>query len=284
MRTGTPTYVEVDGRPTRVWVAGDPTASPVLLIHGIGRTLEDWSTQLPELARRHRVIALDLPGFGFSARRPEPATVASLAAGVAETLDALEEQRPVHVVGNSLGGAVALQLLADHPERVASLVLVNSAGFGTEVTPLLKVLALPVIGRLLTRRTTRLSARHLERTIYADRSLATRLRVDHALAAAERPGAGAFLREMVHALATFNGVREGWRRDLLRRTAEHPRPTLVVWGDRDRVLPARHLATAARHVPHARTHLFRDTGHMPQVERPVEFGGLVLDFLAETGS
>jgi pimeloyl-ACP methyl ester carboxylesterase len=276
----TPAFVAVDGRRTRVRVDGDPDNPPVLLLHGIGRSLEDWAPQWERLAGAHHVITLDIPGFGFSSRPTEPITLAALAQGVVDTLDALGEQRPLHVIGNSLGGAVALQLLVLQPERVASLVLVNSAGFGREVTPLLRMLALPAVGHMVTRRTTRASARILERSIFADRSLASRHRVEHAVAIGRQPDSGAVMREIAGELATGRGVKEGWRAELSSAAAQHPRPTLIIWGDRDRVLPAHHLRAAQRLMPHAKTHLFTGIGHMPQIECPDEFAEVVLDFLA----
>ena len=277
----TPTFVAVDGRRTRVRVDGNPDNPPVLLLHGVGRSLEDWAPQWNRLAGSYRVITLDIPGFGFSSRPTESMTLASLARGVVDTLDALGEQRPLHVIGNSLGGAVALQLLVLQPCQVASLVLVNSAGFGREVTMLLRMLALPVIGRLATRRTTRASARMLERSIFADRSLASRQRIEHAVAIGRQPDSGVVMREIAGELATGRGVKDGWRAELSSAAEQHPRPTLIIWGDRDRVLPAHHLETAQRLMPHAKTHLFDGVGHMPQIECPDEFADLVLAFFAD---
>ncbi len=276
----TPTFVAVDGRRTRVRVDGDPDNPPVLLLHGVGRSLEDWAAQCERLAGTHRVITLDIPGFGFSSRPSESVTLAALAQGVADTLDTLGELRPLHVVGNSLGGAVALQLLVLQPHRVASLVLVNSAGFGSEVTFLLRMLTLPVVGRVATRRTTRASARMLERAIFADRSLASRQRIEHAVAIGRQPDSGVVMREIARELATGRGVKDDWRAELITAAAQHARPTMILWGDRDRVLPARHLETAQRLMPNATTHLLTGIGHMPQIECPDEFADLMLDFLA----
>lgn len=275
-----PAFITVEGRRTRVRVDGDPANPPVLLLHGIGRSLEDWAPQYERLAGACRVIALDIPGFGFSDRPREPITLPTLARGIAQTVDALGEQRPLHVIGNSLGGAIALQLLVMQPERVASLVLVNSAGFGREVSILLRALAVPVIGWLATRRTTRAGARLLERTIYADRSLATRHRIDHALAIGRQPEAGSIMRETARALATGRGVKPRWRAELIAAAAKHRRPTLILWGEHDRVLPVDHLHSARRRLPHARTHLFQRIGHMPQIECADEFADVVLPFLA----
>lgn len=253
----------------------------MLLLHGVGRSLEDWAPQYPRLARTHRVIALDLPGSGFSARSPEPTTLEVLARGVIETLDTLGEQRALHVVGNSLGGAVAQQLLVLDPERVASLMLVNSAGFGSEVALPLRLLAVPVLGQIAGRRTTRAGARMAERMAFADPRLATRERVDHALAISRQPDPNVVTGEIVRELATGRGVKPGWRAGLITAVAKHSRPTLIIWGDRDRVLPAHHLDAARRLLPHAETHLFAGVGHMPQIECPDEFAARAQAFLAE---
>ena len=254
----------------------------MLLLHGIGRSLEDWAPQYQRLSAKHRVIALDLPGFGFSHRLPELTTLESLARGVLDTLDALDERRPLHVIGNSLGGAVALQLLVLDPARVASLVLANSAGFGAEVAPLVRLLTVPVLGKLATRRTTRAAATLTERMLYADRAVATKARVDHALAIAEQPDAGAAMFEIATELATPRGIKSRWRSELITAATKYPRPTLVVWGNRDRVLPARHLDSARRLLPHAQTELFAGIGHIPQIECPDEFAARVLAFVADT--
>ncbi|MCV7345550.1 alpha/beta fold hydrolase [Mycolicibacterium rhodesiae] len=277
-------FVEVDGRRTRVRVDGDPGNPPVLLIHGIGRSLEDWAPQHERLAQSYRTIALDVPGFGFSERPQETITLPVLAEGVVAALDAVGENRPVHAVGNSLGGAIAQQLLVDQPERIASLALVNSAGFGSEVTMLLRMLTMPVVGPMSVRRPTRASAALMERLIHGDKAIATKERIDHAFAVGSVPGAGEVMRETALALGTPRGVRPEWRRDLAAGVARTPRPTLIVWGTRDRILPAHHIRTAMKVYPHAEVHLLNRVGHMPQLECPKRFADLLLPFLVRATS
>jgi pimeloyl-ACP methyl ester carboxylesterase len=269
----------VEGRGVRVQLAGPVDGPPLVLIHGIARSLEDWNLQVPRLSAAHRVIALDMPGFGFSTRRAEPATLAALARGVLSALDALGETRPVHLIGNSLGGAVSLQTLALAPDRVASLVLVNSAGFGPEVTYILRMLAIPFLGKVMLNRPTKAGLRHAERALYADRKLADKERIVHSLRLGRQPGAAAFMAEIMHHLGTFRGVLPQWRAELLAAAAAHPRPMLIVWGDRDRILPPSQFDAAKRAFPDARTYLFANTGHMPHIERPDEFAALIGDFV-----
>jgi 2-hydroxymuconate-semialdehyde hydrolase len=274
------TYVTVRDARIRYHATGDPSAPPVVLLHGIGRSLEDWSAQHDELDD-HRVIAIDMPGFGLSQRHPEPTSLPSLADGVWATLGALGETRPVHLMGNSLGGAVSMQMLVDDPARVSTLTLVNSAGFGKEVTFALRMLAVPGVGRRLLSRVDRHTAPRIERTLFASRDMVTAERVAMAIKIARQPDFAPVYLEIARALGGFRGIAPRWRSELLPRVARHNKPTLLVWGDRDQILPSAHLAAARAAFPAAQWHLFQGTGHMPQIECPSDFARLVRPLLTQ---
>ncbi|MCO1661142.1 alpha/beta fold hydrolase [Pseudonocardia humida] len=277
-------FVSVGEARIHVRESGEPGLLPsAVALHGIGRTLQDWEPQHDRIGVGRRMISMDLPGFGFSDRLPGPTTLPSLADGVLATLDALGETGPVHLLGNSLGGAVALRMLACRPASVRSLVLVNSAGFGREVTIGLRLLAVPGLGKVLLR-PSRGSTRRAEQALFGDPAFATEERVDHSLAVANRPGTTATFLEAGRELGTLRGVRAGWRTTLLDEVAAHPRPTLILWGDRDRVLPPHHLRAARALLPHAQTHVYGGVGHMPQIERADEVARLVGAFLARHDS
>jgi len=151
----------------------------LLLLHGIGRSLEDWLPQHDRLSGSHRVLSVDMPGFGLSDRLDEPLKVAA---------------RPEH--------------------------------------------------------------------------------------------ARVFL-ETAKSLGSFRGIRPAWRSELVTQVAELRKPTLVVWGERDLILPSTHLAAARTLLPHAESHLFPGTGHLPQIDAPTtsppcadDFAALVQSFLA----
>jgi pimeloyl-ACP methyl ester carboxylesterase len=277
-------HISVRGARIRYHETGPPDAPSVVLLHGIGRSLEDWLPQHPLLSPDHRVISLDLPGFGLSQRFPERTTLDTLADGAWSTLDALGETRPVHLMGNSLGGAVSMRMLAGEPARVSTLTLVNSAGFGREVTLALRILAVPGLGRRLLGRIDPRAARRIERSLFADGALVTAERVETALRIARQPDFAPVYLETARALGGLRGIAPHWRTDLLSRIAGHQRPTLLVWGERDLILPATHLAAAKLALPHARSHLFPATGHMPQLERPEEFHDLVRPLLAQVSA
>lgn len=268
--------LDAGGTQVRARVTGPEGAEPVLLLHGIGRSLADWTEQHDLLLDR-RVISLDLPGFGHTPAAPGGMGLEVLADTAVATLDALDEHRPVHLVGSSLGGAVATTLLVRHPGRVRSLALAGSAGFGSEVTPNLRVIAVPGLGPWLLTHSARSRTVAVERSLYADPSLATDARVDLAMELAAVPGRAEAFRAALLSVGGVRGVHQPWRDELLTRLMAYPVPTLVVWGEQDQVLPAAHLDAAAQALPHARTVLLADAGHFPQIERPEEFAGLLTD-------
>jgi len=269
-------YVDVDGGRMRIRRRG--AGEPVLLLHGIGRSLEDWDEQLDRLAGRFDLVAVDLPGFGWSARTADRMTLGAMAASLPQVLAALGIDGPVHVVGNSLGGAVAMRLAADRPDLVHSLVLANSAGFGREVTIALRLLAIRPISGLLLKPSRRTAARAV-RNLFPDPAVGTDERIELAYAVASQPQRAHTMLEIADELGTFRGIRPQWRQDLLEAVARHRIPTLALWGERDTVLPAAHLKAVTAVLPHAETHLLADAGYMPQVELPDVFAELVTAFL-----
>ncbi|MCM0677508.1 alpha/beta fold hydrolase [Micromonospora phytophila] len=273
-------HVTVDGR--RICHRVDGDGPPVLLLHGISRTLRDFTELHEQLAERFRVHSVDLPGYGGSLPMAGPHTLPGLAGFVGRYLDAVGVHEPAHLVGNSLGGAIAMRLAVTEPARVASLALVNPAGFGREVTVALRLLALRPLGRLLLR-PSRWAARRAELSLFHDPAFATAERVAHALEVARQPYAARVMLETARNLGTFRGVRPQWREELLAELERLDIPTMIVWGDRDLILPAAHLEAARARLPRARTHLFRDCGHMPQIECAEEFHRLLVDFWSTTG-
>ena len=274
-------YVSVRGRQARYREHGDGT--PVVLLHGIGRSLEDWAEQFALLPSGHRLLAVDLAGYGESDPLREPYSLPTLARFVEDFLDAVGVPEAAHVVGNSLGGAIAMQLSVQAPHRVRSLVLANSAGFGREVTLALRILAVRPLARLLLRRPNVKAMRRTERSIFHDPALVTDERIELALRFAARPHGAAVLLETARALGGLRGVHPVWRGELMEEVSAQAVPTLLIWGDRDRILPHTHLDAARRHLPHAESHLSTGTGHMPQIERAEAFAELVGSFWERHG-
>jgi pimeloyl-ACP methyl ester carboxylesterase len=269
----------------RVRYRDEGQGTPVLLLHGIGRSLEDWIDQHERLSGHDlRVISVDLAGFGESDPLAGAYSLAALATHVESFLDELGLAEPAHVVGNSLGGAVALQLASQAPQRVRSLVAVNSAGFGREVAAMVRLLSIRPLGQLLMSRPSLGAARRLELSLFDDPTFVTDERVALGFRLARRPEGTRVFLDTAAALGSFRGAHEEWRGTLVDAVARLDVPILVVWGDHDKIFPASHLEAAGRLLPDARTHLFANTGHMPHIERADELADLVLDFWADVAT
>ncbi|HZP95737.1 MAG TPA: alpha/beta fold hydrolase [Candidatus Limnocylindria bacterium] len=279
--------VDVMGLRTRVLEAGDATnGDPVLLIHGVGGWAENWREVMePIAASGRRAIAVDLPGFGES-ERPRRASHFDpaepfYARFVVALLDALG-LRSVHLVGNSMGGAVAYMAAVTAPERLRSLTLVASGGLGTDIALFLRLATLPgaiALAKLFGRPS---HGREVLRTCFFDTS-----RIPEALyEEAERYGFASYP-EFVRALrsgVTIRGVRPALRSRWIERASRYRGPVLVVWGREDAVLPLHHLDDAKSVFPQAEVRIIERCGHLPMVERPREFLDAVLPFLARAES
>ncbi|MFD1720397.1 alpha/beta fold hydrolase [Amnibacterium endophyticum] len=277
MRAATRETIEVDGHRVGVTVAGD--GPPLVLLHGIGRDRDDWVALQPLLATRWTTYAVDLEGFGVSEPWGPSVTLASMAALVRRTLAALGETRPLHVVGNSLGGAVALRLAADDPASIAALVLISPAGFGREAVFGLRLLTVPGLGRALLALESTAPSLLLKRTVLDRDPVRRRLAVEAGLRL-RRPGAKQAYLQVVHDLGGWGGIHEAWRRELLSALAASGVPALVLWGERDTVLPFAHFASVAEAVPHAVAESLPGFGHMPQLEDPELIAARIETFFA----
>lgn len=275
--------ITVNGRTVRFRDEGDGV--PVVMAHGIGRSLEDWMEQ-HELLRGegYRLISVDLAGFGESAPMHEKSSLSSLGLFLGRFLDALKITEPAHLVGNSLGGAVVMQLAAMNPQRVRSLVLVGSAGFGREAALPIRMMSVRPVGEAMLSKPSPEASRRLELSLFHDPRMVTRDRVALGYRLSIRPGATRAFLDTAASLGTICGTRPQWRQQLIQALNATPIPTLVVWGDKDGIFPAKHLTAAGRVLPHARTHLFSDAGHLPQIERAEQFAQLAADFWAQSAT
>jgi pimeloyl-ACP methyl ester carboxylesterase len=270
----------VDGVDLQKLEAG--SGPPLLLLHGHEQSATSWRWVIPVLARTHRVLALSLPGHGKSS--PAVGGYApgrDLAPLVADFLDTLGVGA-LHVVGNSAGGAVALRLALADRARVRTLTLVDSAGLGRDVNPLLALDTLPMIGELAIM-ISRMPGGDVGRTSMSTAMLfAQPSRVpaeffteQHALG--RRPGQLEASTAMARALFDANGQREV----LLDQLPTLDMPTLVAWGASDYVLPAHQAHHAVSLLARGRLCMFPDCGHLPHVERPDQFAAVLADWLNE---
>jgi pyruvate dehydrogenase E2 component (dihydrolipoamide acetyltransferase) len=258
-------FVDVDGLRIRYARRGPADGVPIVLIHGFGGDIDNWLFNIDALAEKAPVIALDLPGHGQSAIRLPGATVAALGAFVVKFLDAVSVGQ-AHFVGHSLGGAIAAQIALDDPMRVASLTLIGSAGFGSEVSSVY----IDGFARAQSRRELK-SALEL---LFADPGLVNRKMVDDVLKYKRLDGVGNLLIELAAEL--FPGGRQSAQPGPKLAGREVAGKTLLIWGQVDRVVPAAH----ARNAPAgAAVEVLDGAGHMVQMERANDVNRLILSHI-----
>lgn len=253
----------------------------LLLIHGSGPGVSGWANfgcNLPVFAEHFTTVIPDMPGFGSSYHPELPVAYIPLAADALLAVMDAEGIDQFDVVGNSLGGAVAVQMTLDHPDRVRRLVLMGPGGLSPALfTPL------PTEGiRLLVEFCEEPSRDRLVRWMQAmvgDQSFLTEERIEERWRQANQPGALVFIRDffrMVMAPPT-PGVPAGT--PLWVRLSEIQQPTLLTYGRDDRVTPLDGALHPMRNIPSAELHVFPNCGHWAMQEKQTEFERLVLEFL-----
>jgi pimeloyl-ACP methyl ester carboxylesterase len=272
--------IDIDGVPVNYVDVGSGDEEPAVLVHGLGGQWQNWLENIPRLALDRRVLAMDLPGFGLT---PMPEDEEISIPGYGRCVNALCDKLglgEIDLVGNSMGGYVAAEVAIQFPERVSRLVLVSAAGISSAET-----LQAPILtfGRIATALATNSAARHRHlaaRPITRHVSLALVARHPRLLKAdlayegffkgAGKPG--------------FDGaLRACLDYDFRDRLPEVKVPTLIVWGERDSIIPVRDADEFERLIEDSRKVVMKDTGHIPMAERPTAFNEVLVDFLAETG-
>jgi pimeloyl-ACP methyl ester carboxylesterase len=240
----------------------------LLLIHGMGGTFENWVDVIEPLGRNHTVIAPDLPGHGRSAPGGGDYSLGALATALRDLLLTLGHDRAT-LVGHSLGGGIAMQFAHQFPEIVERLVLVSSGGLGPEVSLVLRAAALPGAD-LFIAATAEAGSR--VGSALARGLAAVGLRPNTDVAEVARGYASLSDPERRKAfLATLRSVvgTRGQRVDAEDRLyLAKSLPVLIVWGDRDPIIPVNHAHEA---IPGSRLVVFDGVGHLPQFEAPGRF-------------
>jgi pimeloyl-ACP methyl ester carboxylesterase len=254
-----------------------------VLVHGIAGSSTTWSRALPLLAEHHRVIAPDLLGHGESAKPRGDYSLGAYASGIRDLMVALGVERAT-IVGHSLGGGIAMQVAYQFPERCDRLVLVSTGGLGKEVSPILRALALPAAEYVLPV----LLAAPLHGVADSVARVARRVGLHPDPLVAEiwdswrRLTDARAQRAFVHTVRSVidvAGQRVSARDRLYLASAV---PTLIVWGDRDTIIPVEHARIGHELMPGSRLEVFEGVGHFPPLQQPERFVAVLEDFIATT--
>jgi len=288
--------LDIDGP---VYVADFGGDGPViLLVHGLGGAHLNWMAVAPQLAAHHRIYALDLPGFGRSPLAGRRSTIAANVVLVTRAITRLS-RGPIVLMGNSMGGLLAIGVAALHPRLVDALVLVDPAvptprgEFPPRLDSVSRtLLATAFMPRWGARRLSRAVAalgpeslvRETMRLVSADPSRIEQTVMDaHIALEAERLAESAW-HESFYAATRSLVAALALKRRVLRWVQEVVAPTLLLQGDRDRLVPVSSARAIASLRPDWEYHEFAGAGHVPMLEVPGEFVEVVSDWLARQGS
>lgn len=256
--------------------------TPVLLVHGIGSSSQTWA-DVPErlAAQGAHVIAVDLPGHGDSSGGPGDYSLGSLASTLRDLLDHLGIER-VHLVGHSLGGGVSMQFSYQFPERVRAIVLESSGGLGEEAFPGLRAAAIPgseiVIRWAINRRTLRGATwlgNQLGRLGHTPHALSPRA-LETVSWLGEDDRRTAFLATL-RTVVSPRGQTVSALSKLHLMSAER---VLIIWGDKDPMIPMKHGEHAHELLPGSRFVVFPGALHEPHLTDPQRFVDLVMEHVS----
>jgi len=254
-----PRELQVHGLTLRCLEMGSGDGVPMLLLHGFGGDLNTWMFNQPALCDARRTFALELPGHGLSSKDVGAGDAAHFTDVIDAALAALEIER-AHVVGHSMGGALAVSLAARRPERIATLSLLAPAGLGPEING-------GFIDAFLRASRRREASEALQFLVH-DPSLISRAMVEEFLRYKRLDGVEQALEAV--ARAWFPGGQQAV--NLVAALRALTMPVQMIWGRDDRIVPVAHAALAS---PPADVHVLDDVGHLPHMEKAGEVNRLI---------
>ncbi len=250
---------------------------PVFYVHGLGGSWRNWLENIPAAAKNHRVVALDLPGFGTSPLPTEPISMHAYGDLIVAFADQIGLGPETALVGHSMGGFIATEAVIEAPARFSSLTLVAAAGITfanypqtrKQIAKIAIQMALPIASSRLERNLgrKRLRSASFKGLISHPSMIGREILWELGTYGVKAPG----MLQAAYALAGY---------DTRHRLAEITLPTLVIWGEQDRLVPVGAAYAYEKRIPHSELHLIHDTGHMVQIERPARFNQVVEDFIS----
>jgi pimeloyl-ACP methyl ester carboxylesterase len=254
----------------------------LLLIHGMAGSSATWRAVLPQLSKKYRVVAPDLFGHGESAKPRGDYSLGAFAVSLRDLLDELGITRAT-VVGQSLGGGVAMQFTYQHRDHCQRLVLISSGGLGPDLSWILRILSAPGVELVLP--------------VVAPRPV---LNVGNTLGSwLTSAGIHSPRAEMAEIWSAYSSLSDGQTRQAFLRTLRSVvdyrgqavsavsklhlssgLPTLLIWGDQDRIIPVAHGYATHDALPDSRLEVLSGVGHFPHVESPTAVVEILDDFIA----
>ncbi len=271
-------YIKVGTLKVRYWGLGDQ-GTPLILIHGLSASADIWMYNVEALAKQHQVYALDLVGFGRSDKPGPSFSPLDYTPFLDDFIKAFNIDR-VSLVGQSLGGGIALHYAIQFPKKVEKLVLVDNAGLGKEVIWTLRLMSLPLVGELFSYPSRR-GVEIFFKLAVRNRDLVTKEFVDLYYDIFSQPGFQKYFLRILRQMVNIRGAREEILGPIMNNLQNITQTVLIIWGEKDRVLPLKHAYFAKEKLRNAKLEIMEGCGHIPFFERSEEFNRAVLSFLSK---
>ncbi|MFQ6082202.1 MAG: alpha/beta fold hydrolase [Candidatus Aminicenantia bacterium] len=258
------------------WEEGN--GPPVILLHGIGASKEWWQYNILTLAQKYQVYAPDFIGFGRS-DKPRVNYDFNFSNNFLNNFLREFNLQKVSLVGNSMGGLMALQFAICFPEKATKLVLVSNVGFGQKLTFISRIATIFPVGELAfsiaNYHTTRML---LGRLFYDSRKLPNEL-IQKVMEITRLPQTKSIPLFILRQGVNLKGLRSEIYQPLIEQISTLKIPTLIVWGKEDKIIPVSQAHLGHKLIENSKIHIFDRCGHVPQIEKAEEFNELILNFL-----
>ncbi|MCK5210978.1 MAG: alpha/beta fold hydrolase [Cyclobacteriaceae bacterium] len=270
-------FIKIGSVNTRYWSIGTKGTN-LILVHGLGGYAENWMFNIEALAKHFHVYVLDLIGFGKS-DKPNPSnSYDDFAMFINEFMKKMKIEK-ASMIGNSLGGGIILHYALQFPKKLNKLILVCSSCLGKEISILFRIASIPIIGEILTRPSRRGMYKFYKEIVY-DKSLVTDEFIELGYQMSSLPGAQRSYLKTTRANVNFFGSKskiiDHIRINLHKITA----PTLIIWGNQDKILPVSHAHIAEKSIPNSTLHIFEKCGHVPMIEYVDDFNSIAIKFMS----
>jgi len=269
-------YVNIQGYKTRYWDVGF-SDSVVLFVHGFSLSCEVWQQNIRELAKSHRVIALDFWGCGKTDATAKKFDIAEYPKFLIRFMDALKIPK-AKIVAHSIGGLMALKLAQSYKEYVEKLVLVCSAGFTKSVPLHFRLFSVPLLGEYISKPSLKMMRHAFSYNVHAQKNFPDNY-VNALYQHTKKPFSSEHLVNMARVGIGLFGFRQHIVREVKTEAKNIQCPVLIVWGKNDRILSYRGALAAQKLIPGAKLEMIKNCGHLPQIEHTDYFNTVLHSFL-----
>ncbi|MCF6214406.1 MAG: alpha/beta hydrolase [Flavobacteriaceae bacterium] len=269
-------FIQVDGMNVHFRDEGNSTDSlPIVLIHGTSSSLHTFEGWAINLKKNHRVVRMDIPGFGLTGPFPRRNyAIENYVEFIKHFLDARGIKQCV-LAGNSLGGNIAWRFAVKYPKMVNKLVLIDASGYSLEskdVPIAFKIAKMPILNKILTFITPRFMVKASIENVYVDKSKITDALIDRYFELTLRKG---------NRQALVDRMKVKINSDVISEIKNIKHPTLVLWGAQDYLIPTKSAYRFHKNLPNDTLVILKDVGHVPMEEKPQESLAAFMDFLSK---